>query len=226
MRYTAIAILALLAARQPVLPQTITVDEGSFTISRGNARIGHENFTIRRTKGPSSDVYLANATVEYDRQRLSPALRTDTSYSPLAYQMEVRMGNQVQERLRGVIGRGRFSAQVKTPRGESTHEYIVSDGALILDDGVFHQYYFLVQRAGGGSATIPVVIPRRNTQQTVRVQLVGSDRVTIGGDPVEARHYTVTAVGDGARDVWTDSQGRVLQVRLGDLTAVRDERPR
>jgi hypothetical protein len=224
MRYALLVSSALLSTPVVASAQVTTVDEGGFTITRGNTRVGHESFTIRRTRGPNGDVYVANGTVDVDAQRLSPALRTDTSYSPLAYQMEVRTGDEVQERLRGAIGRGRFSAQVRTPKGESTKEYIVSDGALIVDDGVFHQYYFLVQRARGGSATVPVVIPRRNLQVAMHVQMVGADRVTIAGTPVEARHYSVSDRG-GARDVWTDAQGRVLKVRVDDTVATRDDLP-
>ena len=177
------AVALSLALPSVAVAQVTTVDEGSFTITRGGTkpadRIGQESFTIRRTSGPGGDVVVANATVTFDTEHLAPALRTDTSFSPLAYQVEVRKGTDV-ERLRGRIGGGRFSAQLKNAKGESSKEYIVSDGALILDDDIFHQYYFLVQRARGGSATIPVVIPRRNTQETMRVQAGANEQVRVG----------------------------------------------
>ena len=200
------------------------VDDGSFTILRKGVRMGRETFTIRRSLEGAETVYIANATVEFDAQRLSPALRTDTAFTPLAYQMEVRTNDQLQLRLKGVIGRGRFSARVRTPSGEAAKEYIVSEGALVIDDMVFHQYYFLAQRVHGSAFTVPVVIPQRNMQQTMRVQLAGVDRVTIGGTPVDARKL-VAVVGGGSRDIWIDAQGRVLKVVLGDITAVRDELP-
>ena len=211
--------------------QVTTVDEGSFTITRGGTkpadRIGQESFTIRRTSGPGGDVVVANATVTFDTEHLAPALRTDTSFSPLAYQVEVRTGTDV-ERLRGRIGGGRFSAQLKNAKGESSKEYIVSDGALILDDDIFHQYYFLVQRARGGSATIPVVIPRRNTQETMRVQAGANEQVRVGTTSVEARHYTVQEPAGATRQIWADAQGRVLKVQLDGtgITATRDALPR
>jgi len=172
MRYLTLLSATLLAAPLPAQAQVVVVDEGTFSISRGGSRIGRESFTIRRSPGPGGDVYVANATVDFDAQRLSPALRADNSFSPLAYQLEVRSGGTVQEQLKGLVGRGRFSAQMRTPKGESTKEYIVSDGALILDDDVFHQYYFVAQRAaqmGAAGGTIPVVIPRRNMQMILRV---------------------------------------------------------
>jgi len=101
--------LSLVVALSLALPglasgQVTTVDEGTFTITRGGTRpsdrIGQESFTIRRTRGPGGDVVVANATVTFDTERLAPALRTDTSFSPLAYEVEVRTGADV-ERLRG-----------------------------------------------------------------------------------------------------------------------------
>jgi hypothetical protein len=225
-------VVALSFALPSLAPaQVTTVDEGTFTITRGGTRpsdrIGQESFTIRRTRGPGGDVVVANATVTFDTEHLAPALRTDTSFSPLAYEVEVRTGANV-ERLRGRIGGGRFSAQLKSAKGESSKEYIVSDGALILDDDIFHQYYFLVQRARGGSATIPVVIPRRNLQETMRIQAGANEQVRVGTTSVEARHYTIQEPSGATRQVWADAQGRVLKVQLdgGNITATRDELPR
>ena len=224
-RAGAIAGALLAAAPHPAASQVSIVDEGSFMIFRASVRVGRETFTIRRSIAPNEDVYVANATVDFDAQHLAPALRTDTSYAPLAYQMEVRTNDQLQLRLKGVIGRGRFTARVRTPSGEATREYIVSEGALVIDDDVFHQYYFLAQRLHGSSFTVPVVIPTRNVQVTMRVQVVGVERITIGGTPTDARRLNATLAGGTTRDIWVDAEGRVLKVTLGDVTALRDELP-
>jgi hypothetical protein len=230
MRTLNYAVALSLALSSVAAAQVTTVDEGSFTISRGGTkpadRIGQESFSIRRTKGAGGDVVVANATVTFDTEHLAPALRTDTSFSPLAYQVEVRTGTDV-ERLRGRIGGGRFSAQLKNAKGESSKEYIVSDGSLILDDDIFHQYYFMVQRARGGSATIPVVIPRRNTQETMKIQAGANEQVRVGTSSAEARHYTITEPTGATRQVWADAEGRILKVQLdgGAITATRDELP-
>jgi hypothetical protein len=221
---SAALLLTLLAS--PAAAQVATVDEGSFTIVRGGAAAGREEFSIRRTPGGQSAVYVASATVSYDDRRLSPALRTDSGGAPLAYQVEVRIGSEVQERLTGQVGRGRFSAQTKTPRGESTKEYVVSDGALILDDDVFHQYFFVANGRRGGA--VPVVIPRRNTQVTMTVQERGAEQVTIGGRALEARHLVLSEPGGAQRDVWVDRQNRVLRVAIParGVIATRDDPPR
>ncbi len=231
MRYVSLLSATLLVTPVPAATQVSVVDEGSFTITRGGSRLGQETFTIRRMAGPGGDVYVASGTVDLGARRLTPALRTDDSFSPLAYQIEVREGDAVALRLRGLIGRGRFSAQVKTPDGESTKEYIVADGALVLDDDVFHQYYFLaqrVQRLGAGGGSIPVVIPLRNLQQMMRVRVQGDARVTVGGEALPAREIVLTEPGGGTRHIWADTRGRVLKVSLDarGVTATRDALPR
>lgn len=216
---------ATLAVLPPTLPgQVEVVDQGRFVITRDGRRIGTEDFVIRRAPSAGGDVFTGTATVAYSDRRLAPALRTDPKGSPLAYQMEIRVGPEVRESLRGQIGRGRFSARVRTPGGESAKEYIVSDGAIILDDEVFHQYYFLGMNARTGS--VPVVIPRRNEQLIMRVQNEGSETVEIGGVRVAARRLEVQDPGGGTRQVWLDSQGRVLKVTINGVTATRDELPR
>ena len=220
-----ICLAATLAAIPSVLPgQVQVVDQGRFVITENGRRIGTEDFVIRRAPGAGGDVFTGTATVAYSDRRLAPALRTDPKGAPLAYQMEIRVGPDVKESLRGQIGRGRFSARVRTPGGESAKEYIVSDGAIILDDEVFHQYYFLGVSARTGS--VPVVVPRRNEQLTMRVTAGGSETVEISGARVSARRLEVHDPGGTTRHVWLDSQGRVLKVTIDGVTATRDELPR
>jgi len=227
MQYSAVLSAALLVMNASLLSAQapVTVDEGRFIITRSGQRLGTEDFTIRRMGGPDRNSFMAKASVAYDDVHLSPALRTDQDGSPLAYQIEVKAGAELRERLSGQLGRGRFSARVRTPRGESAKEYIVSDGALVLDDEVFHQYYFLARAELG---TVPVVIPRRNTQVAMRVEMQGKESLSIGGIGVEARHLVVMEPGGARRHVWIDAQGRVLKVMLEEsgITAIRDELPR
>jgi hypothetical protein len=231
MRLIGLLSATMLAVPNAAPAQVAVVDEGSFTITRGGTRVGQETFTIRRTAASGGEVYVANATVDYDARRISPALRADGAFAPLAYQLEVRAGDEVQERLRGRVGRGRFIAEVNTPKGQSVKEYIVSNDALVLDDDVFHQYYFLAQRArtlgpSGGSA--PVVVPRSNTQVVMRVRSAGEERLTVGRATLNARQLVLTEPGGATRRIWVDEQGRVLKVSLDGrgVVATRDGPPR
>ena len=224
--------LAILATALGALPastaaaQVTTVDEGSFSVTQNGRPIGREEFRISSSPGTSGPIYVATANAVYDDRRLSPALRTDTSGAPIAYQIDVRDGAETQERLTGQVGRGRFSARIQTPRGEAAREYLVSDGALVLDEDIYHQYYFLARRNRSGS--VPVVIPRRNAQVVMHVTTKGREPVTIGGQTIDARHLVLTEPGGGVRDIDVDDQGRVLRVSIParGIVALRDDPPR
>lgn len=226
------ALAALVAAAPSIAPtalaaQVVTVDEGSFTVTRQGQRVGREEFTIRRTPGAEGqNVLVASATVAYDDRRLAPALRTDSAGSPLAYALEVRVGSEVAEQLKGAVGRGRFSAVTRTPSGESAREYIVSDGALILDEGVFHQYYFVAR--AGRTGRVPVVVPRRNAQVLMTVEGGEAASVTVGGRALDARRWVLHEPGGASRTFWADAAGRVLKVELPaqGIVALRDDPPR
>ncbi len=223
-----IAAFAALIAATPAAAQVSTVDEGSFTITQNGTRVGREDFRIRRT--PTSDTsvnFVASATVDLGGRQLAPDLRTDTHGGLLAYRVEVRSGAQMQERLKGSVERGLFTAVLTTPRGEAAREYMVSDGAVILDDDVYHQYYFLASDAARRT-TVPVVVPRRNVQVTMRVESKGTEAITVGGRSMAASHLVVTEPGGASRDVWADTQGRVVRVAIParGIIAERDQPPR
>lgn len=225
-RYLAAAALSATVAL-PLGAQVVTLDEGTFTISRNGTPVGRESFTIRSSQGGTAGaVVQARATVSYDDRRLTPVLKSDSVGSPTEYQLEVRAGANASEVLKGSIRRGRFSATMQTPRGENMKEYVVSEGALVLDEDVFHQYYFLAR--GNRTGSVPVVVPHRNVQVVMRIENRGSVPVSIGGKSIPARSFVLVEPGGANREIWVDGQGRVLKVEIPSrgITALRDEPPR
>ena len=225
-RYFAVLVLSA-GAVLPAAAQVVTLDEGTFTISRNGSPVGRESFTIKSSPGGiGGAVVQARATVSYDDRRLTPVLKSDSIGSPTEYQLEVRAGANASEVLKGVIRRGRFSATMQTPRGENLKEYVVSEGALVLDEDVFHQYYFLAR--GNRTGAVPVVVPHRNVQVVMRIEERGSTSVNVGGQSIPARALVLVEPGGNNREIWVDSQGRVLKVSIPSrgLVALRDEPPR
>ena len=221
------ALAAGPALASPASAQVTTVDQGSFSISRGGDRVGSEVFAIRQTPGAERGmIYVSSATITAGDRRVLPALRTDERGVPLAYQLEVRVNGASRERLTGLVGRGRFSAQVQTTGGESASEIVVSDGARLVDDDVFHQYFFVA--LGNRRGAVPVIVPRRGEQVTVEVVDRGSESVTVGGRALAATRLSLTSKGAPERSVWVDGAGRVLKVEIPaqKLIALRDEPPR
>jgi hypothetical protein len=219
--------LAAVAGAPAGLPgQVMTKDEGSFTITRGGANVGREEFSIRSTPAASGEIVVARANISLDEARLLPALSTDEAGAPSRYQIEIKSGTKTIQLLKGQLSRGRFSVQLQTPRGESAREFVASRNALILDDDVFHQYYFLARMGRAGD--FPVVVPRRNVQVTVHVEDRGTDQLTIGGRVLDGHHLMLTEPGRPTRDIWVDALFRVLKVAIESekLIAMRDDPPR
>ena len=217
-------VLAFGAASQ-ARAQTL-IDEGSFTITRDGQTIGREQFSIRSTPGALGTTYTAYGTTTYSDRRLDPRLVTDAAGAPVRYEVETRIGPERQELLSGQVQRGRFSARTQTPRGMSAREYIVADGALIVDDDIFHQYFFVARAERTGA--VPVVVPRRNVQVAMHVEVKGFERLTIGGTPIEARHLSVSEPNGETRDIWVDGADRVLRVAIParGVIATRDDPPK
>ncbi|HET6765671.1 MAG TPA: hypothetical protein VFH27_18455, partial [Longimicrobiaceae bacterium] len=149
-----------LAAPGALAAQAAALDAGSFRIFVDGHAAGTEEFTIRRTGSGTAEEVTASGRVDVQLPsgtlELSPRLRaTGLSADPVSYQVDV--GGSSPQRIVGTVGSGRFSAKIVTGAGEQLREYVVSSGALVLDDGVAHHYYFLAQR---GAARVPVIIPR------------------------------------------------------------------
>jgi hypothetical protein len=207
--------------------QIRTLDQGSFTVTMNNQRIGREDFSIVEDASAGRASILARATVEYRERglRLQPLLTANAAGASVQYELVVR-GGPIQK-WSGTIDRNRVSAFVSTERGQSAKEFVVAVGALVLDDDVFHQYYFLVKRAGEGAGPIPIIVPQRNMQTTVTVTRQGSERIELGMSQVEAQKVVVSESSGATREVWVDAQGRILKVAIPSrgIVAARDEVP-
>jgi hypothetical protein len=218
-------VLAALAVSPAIVrAQVVTLDEGTFVISQNGTKIGSESFsiTMRRTPGMAG-VVQARATVSYDDRKLSPTLRSDSLGAIGDYTRGITGSGD--ESLTGRVARGRFSATVQTPRGESRVDLPITDQTVMLDDFIFHQHYFVAQRAGG---TVSAVIPARGILASLQVESRGTENVTIGGASLRATHLAVRDPGGDDRDIWVDAQGHVLKVAIPSkgIIALRQDPPK
>ena len=223
--------LALVALASPRLAaaQVSTADEGSFTITREGTRIGREEFRIVRQPVAGGTESVARGVAAYGDRRITSALQTDASGGPLRYQVEVKNGADVESRLTGQIVHGRFTAQVRTVRGEAASEFAVGDGTVVVDDDIFHQYFFLTlgDRLPAASTTLALVAPRRNAQGSMRVTKAGSESIDVGGQKITATKLAIASSAAPACDVWVDAGGHVLKVTVPSrgIVALRDDPP-
>ena len=205
--------------------QTVTLDEGTFTLYRGSSQVGTESFAIRRSGSGADAVVVANATVEMElpdgMRTLAPALEaTGREMALSAYQVKVS-GNQQAEVYLTLSG-GRFVARISTEAGEREQEFRASPGALLLEEGVAHQYYFLRPLLDELPARVPVIMPREGNQLRMEVSSLGEETIRIGENALQALHLRLEAEGE-VREVWVDPEGRVLRVVVPS-TGFRAER--
>jgi hypothetical protein len=220
----AAALLTAAALPQAGVAQGAPFDEGTFVVSRAGSVIGKEAFRILKSSG-KDQLYTSTAQGAFGDRRIAPALSADRAGVPLLYRLEVKNGGETEERLQATGRPGRLHAVLQTRTGESSKEYLLSAGAVILDDEVYHQHFFvpLARRSGD----VVVVIPRRNSQVAGRLEDRGVDKITVDGKEVSAVHLVIT-LPDGARDLWFDDSGRLLKVAVParGLVALREELPR
>jgi hypothetical protein len=218
------ALAAVFTASPPARSQVTSLDEGSFTIIRDGERVGREDFSVRSTPGSGAPVLVAQGKVAIGTRRVSPALNADTTGFVLRYQSEVRVDGRVVESYSGVRSRDHYAARVHREDGESAREFRLPRGTVAVDDEVVHQLWFVARRGAG--SVVPVLVPGRNLVETVRVELVGPERLAIDVREFDTTHLRLRTDGTGVvRDVWIDSAGHMLKVAIPGLklVAVRDD---
>lgn len=201
----------------------ILLDEGSFTLYRGGERVGREDFSIRSAPGADGRVLVAQATVASGDRRVAPGINADTLGFPARYQRETRVAGIVVETYTGTASRGRFASRMLNAEGESAREFRLPAGTVTAEDDIIHQLWFISRRGPG--AVVPVLVPRRNAVDSVRVESVGKERLSIDLRQFETTRLVLRSLGSGVvREVWLAADGRILKASLpaSGLVALRD----
>jgi hypothetical protein len=206
----ALALAGLLAA-----PAAAQGDQGTFKVFVEDREVGTEEFSITQTgSGASSEllatgrirVGLPEGTLELDSRLRARGIGAD----PVDYQVTV--GGSSPSRTIGTVSGGRFSAKIVTPSGEQLREYVASNGAVVLDQGVAHHYYFLALRTHQGR--VPVIVPRDNRQVIATVSSRGEESVQVGGTTATLFHLVIQPQGGDEHHVWVDDLNRVVRVEV------------
>jgi hypothetical protein len=224
-----VAGLVAAAAALPASAQTVQLDEGTFRLLVSGREVGVETFSIRQNGEGADAVIIAQGRVVLNGAAGSEVIANvqvaGARLRPVAYDLELRGGDA--RRIRGSVTGSRAAARTVSPAGETMREYLVTEGAVILDDGVAHHYYFLAQRAAAGSSAVPIMVPRESRQMQATISLGAEEGVSAGGTTTRARRLTVQPAGGDVRHVWVDGRGRVLRVEIParNYTAVRTTLP-
>lgn len=220
-------VLASVALPCALSAQATTLDQGAFRLLIKGQEVGRETFDIRQNGTGAGTIVVAEGHVTLQNQELTSSLElTGPGLRPAAYQMQVK--GRGGERIAGQVVGNRFSARILSPAGEQMREYLAGNGAVVVDDGVAHQYYFLARRADDRDVTVPLLVPRENRQVMAQVQPQGRVPLDIDGHTLQARKLVVRIKGETPRTLWVDSQDRVLKLEIParDYEAIRTEPPR
>jgi len=229
---TAYRVLGALSSRDVYgVRQGPRLDVGSFTLFLNGQRAGREQFSLQSIASADGGAYELRAESAVGERRSAVRLETDSAGTPVRYAVEERTGAVIALRLGGQRIRGRFATLSRSTRGEAAREYILSPGAIVLEEEGVHQYAMLVRSrriVPGDTLTIPTLTPIENRQGVVRLVLVSTrDSVIIAGSRRDAWCWrAITTTGD-ARTIWADAEGRVLRIRIPSrgFEALRDEVP-
>jgi hypothetical protein len=219
-------VTALLAPALAVAQASTVVDEGTFAVTEKGVPIGREAFRISRTPGPGGQVYLVRGESRLRDDHISTTLGVDSLGVPVSYFSEHHKLGQLVQSIRGRGRPGRFSIVKQTLTGGSGREYLLNEGALLIDEGVFHHLFFVPTAVAGRH--LIAIAPRPAQQDTFTVEDRGVETVEIAGRGISGRRYTLVSSVEGARDVWIDAKGRLLKVAIGanGMVALRDDPPR
>lgn len=206
------ALVASLLLASGSAAQTTVVDEGTFRLSIEGTPVGTETFSIRRNgEGPDATTVAQGRVVLDTGEQTRALLQTrGPGLRPTAYKIEVT-GPEKQS-ISGQAAGNRFRATIVSTAGEQMREYLASNGAIVLDDGVAHQYYFLAARPVDGR--VPIIVPSESRQISARVSESGSSPISVAGQQLQAREIRIEPEGLSPRIIWVDDQGRVLRLRI------------
>jgi len=212
--FTPLLAGVLSLAPAPAKAQNVVLDEGTFTVFLEGRQAGTETFSIRRMGSGEDAKILANAVVELDTRQMRPLLEATPEFGLTAYEVKISGDESVEVAVRNT-GR-RFVARVRSAEGEQEREFRAREGAVLLEDRVAHQYWFVVSLANEVGDSAPVVVPRGSDQGRLEVLAVADEVVRVGGQAIEGRRLRL-AVDGAERTVWIDREGRILRVDIPSM---------
>ena len=202
------------------------VDEGTFMVTQKGTPLGRESFRIVRAPAPGGQVFRATGQSALGGHRVSTSLGTDSLGVPVSYESELTQKGEVIQRVQGRGRPGRLSVLMSTKTGESAREYVLNSGALLMDEDVFHHFFFVLMSTE--RQQLNVIAPRAGQQARFQLESRGEDSVEVAGRFLPSRHFALVGPSGLAREVWIDAKGRLLKVTIPEkgLVAVRDDPPR
>src|SRR3989441_12804089 len=195
-----------------------TMDEGVLVVRVDTLEVARESFRLshgRLSRGEPG--WTLATTIRYDRARpvivLAPILEVNSDTMPATLQYDVADPRQP-SRIRGELGRGRFTVRLVARATERAREFPTGQRAAILDDSVFALYVFAAWRAASEPFTLTAIFPRGLRREVIQIKDLGLASTTLNRDPARLRHITLGIEGQGPVNIWLDERGRLMKVDI------------
>lgn len=197
------------------------LDAGRFEIRAENRRIGVESYRVWR----DGNTVTARGRLELEGASggtMETALQLDGQMRPTRYALRAPSARVTS--VDGAWNGNLLRLGISSEEGERWREFLTPGPVALLEEGVAHHAVLLLRQmpedpAGWG---ISVIVPSRGEQTRAVVRSVRSEPLRIRDETVEARVYEIE-VGGRQRLLWTDGEGRLLQMSVPEesRTSVR-----
>jgi hypothetical protein len=194
------------------------IDQGRFEIVVGGSSRGQESFAIRR----QGEEYMAVGRSSLEGEDLlvhsaEIGLRTDASFVPVRY--EFRTLQRPSSTTIAVRTGSRIRVTTSNQEGERMTELLADRELVLIQTGVAHHYWFLIQRFGnaevGRGGTVDALTPDAVKRSGIVLEAITEALLAIpDGPPREARRYDIL-IGEVRHIVWTEiSTGHILRAEI------------
>ncbi len=193
-------------------------EDAQFTIYIAGKEVGREKYSIQ----DSGDSISSTSVVTYrdpgnqqQNVRVETQLNMDAQYLPRSYQLKTDVGGQ-KGAVAGTFTPGQAIFEYQGKGNPRKSGLLVGDRYLILDTNVFHHYIFLVRRFEFGAnkpQSIEVIIPQELDQGIIKINEIGSDKISVQGKRRELHHLRADS-GQLQIDLWIDDQKVLYKIAL------------
>lgn len=213
MRFVALLLAGLAVPMNGATAQAVS-DRGVFTIQRGEAQVGREEFSFQPGASGSATGSTLAALARYPASgptvQIQAVLEQNDAGAVVALQMDTRAPAGL-NRVYGAALKDNLTIRQTTPSAESVREYPRAAGIVVLDDSVFAFYQVVAARATAAGARLPVLFPRSGRRGQVTA--------------TRASPTTVELSGAVSGSLTLDAAGRLMGVVLSDgVSAIRQAR--
>src|SRR2546429_9439234 len=170
-----------------------SIDEGTLLVRQDTVEIAREASRVPPARAARG--WTLATTVRYDRTRpvvvLDPILELgpDSVATTLEYTVADPRDPM---RILGQFTRGRFVVRMLGRRTERAREFPTPPPAAVLDDSVFALYLPVAWLGRTRAAQVTAVFPRAGRRDLLAVRELCISPTTLGREPAELRHVTVT----------------------------------